>query len=171
MSAPTPPKIFISYSHKDKKWLDLLLTHLKPSVRAADIDCWEDTRLRPGDDWLAEIRRALQAAYGIETVQASLLLNKTGWYLDDRAQYVAAEPIYKHALEIDEKLHGPVHQVVAAALNNLVTVYQHQGDYAEAEPLYKRALAIYEKALGPEHSETATAGRSMKSATGCDAPA
>ncbi len=30
-----PPEIFVSYSHKDKKWLSLIRTHFAPLDRGA----------------------------------------------------------------------------------------------------------------------------------------
>ena len=63
--APSPStrtKAFISYSHADKEWLDRLKRHLKPLVREGNLDCWDDTHIRPGDDWKQEIQDALDAA-------------------------------------------------------------------------------------------------------------
>jgi hypothetical protein len=57
-----PPKIFISYSHKDGRWLDEFQTHLTPSVRGALIDTWADTRLAAGTKWKDEIQKALAEA-------------------------------------------------------------------------------------------------------------
>jgi hypothetical protein len=54
--------VFVSYSHQDKKWLERLQVHLKPLVRAGDIDLWDDTRIQPGADWKTEIDRALVSA-------------------------------------------------------------------------------------------------------------
>jgi len=64
MSTPdrTSTQVFVSYSHRDKKWLERLQVHLKPLVRAGDIDLWDDTRIQPGTDWKAEIDRALVSA-------------------------------------------------------------------------------------------------------------
>ncbi len=47
----TRPKIFISYSHEDKEWLERLLVHLKPLERGGTIDLWDDTRIKTGDRW------------------------------------------------------------------------------------------------------------------------
>lgn len=55
-------KIFISYSHSDKRWLDRLLVHLRPMEREGVIDLWADTRIGAGDDWRHEIEAALAAA-------------------------------------------------------------------------------------------------------------
>ncbi len=70
--------------------------------------------------------------------------------------YAKAEPLFKRALAIREKVLGPEHPDTVTYLNNLAELYKSLGAYAKAEPLYKRALAIREKVLGPEHPDTAT---------------
>jgi hypothetical protein len=54
-------QVFISYSHKDKRWLDDLLTHLKPYLRACPITAWSDKQIQPGSKWFEEIKSALAA--------------------------------------------------------------------------------------------------------------
>jgi hypothetical protein len=44
-------------------------------------------------------------------------------------------PLLKRDLAITEKGLGPDHRLAAAPLNNLVGIYQLQGDYTKAEPL------------------------------------
>lgn len=51
--------IFVSYSHKDRRWADRLLTHLKPLERHLAIDIWDDSRIAPGTRWRGEIEAAL----------------------------------------------------------------------------------------------------------------
>jgi len=55
-------QIFISYSHKDRQWLDKLLTMLKPLQRQGFIKIWSDTLIRPGTKWREEINQALMSA-------------------------------------------------------------------------------------------------------------
>lgn len=54
--------VFISYSHKDKKWLDQLRTMLRPLVRMGAITIWDDTQIMGGTKWREEIARALGSA-------------------------------------------------------------------------------------------------------------
>lgn len=55
-------KVFISYSHRDKPWLDALRVHLVPLQEQGLLDVWDDTRIRPGSPWRADITRALESA-------------------------------------------------------------------------------------------------------------
>jgi hypothetical protein len=51
--------VFISYSHKDAKWLEKLKLFLRPLEDKELIRIWDDTEIRPGSDWLNEIRKQL----------------------------------------------------------------------------------------------------------------
>jgi nucleotide-binding universal stress UspA family protein len=61
--------VFISYSRKDAVWLERLQTHLRPLEREGVV-VWDDTRLRPGEPWREEIRKAMA-----ETKVAILLIS------------------------------------------------------------------------------------------------
>jgi hypothetical protein len=54
--------VFISYSHKDAEWLEKLKQFLRPLEDKNLIRVWDDTEIRPGAEWLAEIGNALGAA-------------------------------------------------------------------------------------------------------------
>lgn len=68
------PKVFISYSHQDREYLDRLNVHLKPLAREGLLDIWQDTRLKTGDEWKAEIEKALSdASIAILLISADFL--------------------------------------------------------------------------------------------------
>src|SRR4051812_1040643 len=76
--SPSPrTKVFISYSHADKEWLERLKRHLKPLEREGRLDCWDDTHIRPGDDWKQEIQNAL------DTAQVAVLLISADFFASD----------------------------------------------------------------------------------------
>ena len=54
--------VFISYSHKDAKWLEKLKLFLKPLEDQDLIRLWDDTEIQAGERWLDEIQRALASA-------------------------------------------------------------------------------------------------------------
>jgi tetratricopeptide (TPR) repeat protein len=62
MSQPTRDQVFISYSHKDKKWLEKLQTMLAPLVRKDSISVWDDTMIKAGAKRKEEIEGVLAAA-------------------------------------------------------------------------------------------------------------
>ncbi len=66
-------------------------------------------------------------------------------------RWTDAEPLYKQALGIREKVLGSDHPDVASSMFSLAKVYSSEGRGSEAEPLYQRGLAIAERALGPDH--------------------
>jgi hypothetical protein len=52
--------IFISYSHKDDFWRVELAKMLRPV--SDQLKLWDDTKIRPGEEWQAEIEKALASA-------------------------------------------------------------------------------------------------------------
>ena len=102
--------------------------------------------------WIDELRAATEDDRALQ--EASKLL-KEYVKLQGEGQHDEAMPLVERSLEIREKILGPDHRDVAAALNALANTYWNKGEYAKAEPLYLRALTIFEKALGPEDPRVA----------------
>lgn len=65
---PSPPRVFISYCHKDEAWKDRLVTQLSVLALDGKLALWEDRQIAAGADWRSEIQQAL------ETVQVAVLL-------------------------------------------------------------------------------------------------
>ena len=86
-----------------------------------------------------------------EDPEAGIVLHNLAGLLSAKGEYAAAEPLYRRALAIDEKVLSPDHPMVATGLIGLAELLRAKGEYAAAEPLYRRALAIDEKVLSPDH--------------------
>jgi len=97
---------------------------------------------------LAELRPATETDRSLREARRlyseSSALRRAGKYDDS---LVAG----RRGLELVEKLRGPEHPDVAAALNGIAEAYRFKGDYKQAEPLFQRALEIRQKVFGPEH--------------------
>jgi len=78
--------------------------------------------------------------------------------LQSQGKYAEAEPLYRRAIEIDEKTLGKDLDV-ARDYNNLAHLLQDQGKYAEAEPHYRRTIEILQSSLGADHPNTLSVKR------------
>jgi len=66
-------RVFISYSNKDEKWLNMLRIHLKP-LADKGLDVWSDKDIIPGQEWPAEIDNSLaRAKVAVLLVSANFL--------------------------------------------------------------------------------------------------
>jgi TIR domain len=55
--------VFVSYSHDDDpRWLERVQKHLNSLARVSELDLWDDTRIKSGDRWRREIKKALAQA-------------------------------------------------------------------------------------------------------------
>jgi hypothetical protein len=57
--AMTLPTVFISYSHKDEAWKDLLRPHLGVLEKQDRITIWDDRQIDPGGKWFNEIKQVM----------------------------------------------------------------------------------------------------------------
>lgn len=58
----TLPSVFVSYSHRDEKWKDLLKPHLLMLEKADRLTIWDDRKIDAGDTWYDEIKNAMEDA-------------------------------------------------------------------------------------------------------------
>src|SRR5688572_28644885 len=54
--------IFVSYSHYDRRWLNLLLVALNPYMRNVPTIVWDDGRIEPGARWEPKLMETIASA-------------------------------------------------------------------------------------------------------------
>jgi tetratricopeptide (TPR) repeat protein len=68
----------------------------------------------------------------------------------DQGRISEIEPVFRRALEIQERYVGLTDDPVSDTLRNLASVYVEEKKFAEALPLYKHALQVKERTLGAD---------------------
>ncbi len=92
-------KIFISYSHQDKHWLDRVLTNLRVlTFEGVDINVWSDTRIKAGSKWKDEIEKELDMAYIV------VVLVSTSFLASEFVRQNELPPLLKNAMEKGTKI-------------------------------------------------------------------
>lgn len=78
--------VFISYSHKDRKWAEELATFLAPWIRDKRVNLWDDSQIAVGDSWQTQIENVID-----EATVAVLLVTK---------DFLASDFILRHELPL-----------------------------------------------------------------------
>jgi eukaryotic-like serine/threonine-protein kinase len=97
----------------------------------------------------------LQSASGAATLGLAGSLSElanSNFYV---GQYTASDALNRRVLEINRRLHGERHPLVADTLINLGQIQFQWGHYAEAERYFRSALDINQSWYGKDHPETA----------------
>ncbi len=76
-------------------------------------------------------------------------------------KYVEAEPLFRQALDIEEKVSGKNTVAYSSILNNLGNLYTAMGRYAEAGKIYEQVLETRKGTLSTNHPEYAATLNAM----------
>jgi len=120
-------KIFISYSHKDKAFIDRLMVHLKPLEKHGLIDAWVDSRILAGEQWKAEINTALSSS------QVAILLVSADFLASDFIVDNELPPLLEKAKEEGVTIIPVI--LKPCRFNREKTISQFQAINSPAEPV------------------------------------
>lgn len=96
------------------------------------------------------------AEWNLVFPESARLLDRTGYYLRELAQYPEAETLHQQALKVYERVSGLQSSDMATACYNLALLYQAEGKYDEAEELFLQVLTIRKKVLELDHPDLGT---------------
>jgi hypothetical protein len=84
---------------------------------------------------------------------ASALNNLANIHSYTLHDYAKAEPLYRRAIAISEKVYGSDDINTAQEYMNLGGMLCVQNDWTNGEPLYLKGLEVFERKLGTDHAE------------------
>ena len=119
-------QVFISYSHRDKKFQEELLEHLAPYSRSGSITAWSDKQIAPGSQWFDEIEAGLK-----KTGVAVLLVSPS---------FLASDFIHEHEL-------GPLLKEAAAGGVRILWIPIRPSAFEETPLKHYQAASPPEKPL------------------------
>jgi tetratricopeptide (TPR) repeat protein len=108
-------------------------------------DLYSQGRLSEARSTAREILRELEGTGPALNLDRAVGLNNLAALAGAEGDWKAAEPLFRQALEIAEKVAGADHPATATLLYNLGGLEVERGRFDRAETLYERSLAIWEK--------------------------
>ncbi|MFT5468200.1 MAG: hypothetical protein ACI8UO_003308 [Verrucomicrobiales bacterium] len=141
-----------------------LAPHALSAVSAMEANVAEFARISTDDPEAASNpRNSGEFRYERDSGAAlTRLLACLGVFRYTRAQYAAAESLYRRTLAITEASFGPDHPKVATDLNNLALLLKDTNRLSEAKEPMRRALEIFTASLGPDHPNTLTVAGNLQ---------
>jgi len=118
--------------HRDAEAEDLLLRALHFREKKVSE---QDAKTNP------RLALILSAPYALEN------------FYRDQGRLNEIEPVYKRAIEIQERYYRLTDDPVSDTLRNLASVYVEEKKFGEALPLYRHALQIKERTLGANDAQ------------------
>ncbi len=103
-------QVFISYSHEDQDWLDVIRAPLEPYAVLRGLKVWDDRQIPPGDDWRKTITDALAQT------RVALLIVSPGFI---KSEFIRAEEL-KYFLDAAERYAVKVHWLLLSDLKGLL---------------------------------------------------
>jgi predicted acylesterase/phospholipase RssA len=103
-------QLFISYSHRDEEWLDVIKAPLEPYVELHGLKVWDDRQISPGDDWRKTIADALAQT------RVALLIVSPGFI---KSEFIRAEEL-KYFFDAAERYAVKVHWLLLSDLGDSV---------------------------------------------------
>ncbi len=87
---PDRNTVFVSYSHKDKEWLDILLPQLGAAARNGKFKTWSDLEIREGERWYERLQEILKKTrFAVCLVSADFL--SSSFCMDDEIPHFLRE--------------------------------------------------------------------------------
>jgi len=141
-------QMFISYSHRDQAWLDVIKAPLEPYVELRGLKVWDDTHIAPGDFWRETITHALSST------RVALLLVSPGFLA---SEFIRTQKLM-YFLEAADRYAVKVHWLLLSDLGDAVNpLGERQAILDTAKPLDQldppdlvRALANLAKCVARE---------------------
>ena len=127
----------------------------KPEMlREVGARTWSERRFAEVEHgYLGIIQEAEKSAE--PSLRLGTALNNLGLIYFESARFSEAEPLFRRAISILEKVKGKDHPLTAGSLCNLAKLYRKQGRYLESKKLLERVVLIRSQALGPQHPDLA----------------
>ncbi len=130
--------VFISYSHKDRQWLERLQTMLKPLIRQNLISLFCDTAIKPGQRWRFEIDCALKRA------KVAVLLVSPSFLASDFIAEEELPPLLNAARESGTKI---IWVPLATSMYEETTISEYQAAHNPDQPLNSLSEPEVDRAL------------------------